>query len=765
MNTLFLPVRLLLIACAVIGGTLVSWEQFYILLSLFGILLLWAVFYRPSVLNTSFFVLCMMAFIYGQLYLQQQRLSRLPLALDRVAVTLLLSIEQVEPQTGLDRLYVRVLSSAEELKARKLPALRYLRINHYHNAITTSSFMQGQVIQAEVVLRSPRNLSNGLTFDYEAWLLGQNIDATGYIRQWSLVQESTLENREVRSRFLTWAKNYYSEAVWPWLAGLVFGEQQAFSQDQWALAQTTGTLHLLVVSGLHMGMVVLLSALLWGVMQRIYVMIVNKNSVRMLWWRGAFLLFMSALYLWLAGSGIALQRAWLMLAVLLMLHSIRWNFSPYLALSSAFLGVLLVNPLAWVSAGFAYSFAAVTALILFFTGRKTHWFEALWLPQVVVFVALFPLFLWWQQPVGLQQILANLVAIPYLNFVLLPLALLNLSALSIFEFLLDRAGEFFWVGLTYFSNIPLPFIESLPKKTIFLWLLWLIMLQLGLPRYWILPMIILVLWSVFNIPTSMQPQARLLDVGQGQSLVFTTENSSLVYDTGPALGNFDSGESIVKPVLKKLGARQIDLLVVSHRDNDHSGGTSALLNAFPVHYFHAGQVLSSVARIPRLCAELSHHWQVLDSSLLYRYLFIPEAAWNYLPDNSNNRSCLLQVRWYNQTFLLVGDIAKPIEYELIRQYGTTLKSDVLVLGHHGSDSSSSHLFLTYVNPKQVWISSGFNNRYQHPHQAVLERLSALHIPWYNTAELGALWLLPNSSAELKPNTERGQWQPPWRNDQ
>src|SRR5690554_7293266 len=94
-------------------------------------------------------------------------------------------------------------------------------------------------------------------------------------------------------------------------------------------------------------------------------------------------------------------------------------------------------------------------------------------------------------------------------------------------------------------------------------------------------------------------------------------------------------------------------------------------------------------------------WQVLNPDILYRYLNLNDTAWSRLPDNNNNRSCVVQVEWFGNRFLLTGDISKAVEYDLIRQYGKELASDILVVSHHGSDTSSSKIFLQTVAPRQA----------------------------------------------------------------
>ena len=681
---------------------------------------------------------------------------RLPLAQDKQQARLDLRIEQVEHQPQLQKITAKVLSSSL-LQAQNLPELRYLRLNFYQ---PEPELKVGQQLQAQVVLRSPRNLSNGLAFDYEAWLLMQQVDATGYIKT---IEHSLQSVRpSLRWRFIQSLKRQTAEEHWPWVAGLILGEQDAFSAEQWQLAKETGTLHLLVVSGMHLAMVVALCLLLWALLLRLLTVFMNRSVKSLLLLRLVFLLAASALYLWVAGAGIALQRAWVMLAVALLLYNSRVNLNWLSAIAVALAVVLLINPLVWLSAGFQYSFAAVLALLLFFLQRKNHKLEALWLPQIVVFLALLPLFVYWQQPVSLMQCLANLLAIPWFTFVLMPLTLLAIFVPDVGQLsLLSWAGEALWWWLNYAKNIPLSSIAYLPTGSALLWPLWLWVLLQG-QGYWLARLALLtVLLVVFIAVPPQQPQATMLEVGQGQSLIFTTQQHTLVYDSGPYLGGFDSGEAIVRPALHKLAVRQIDRLIISHQDNDHSGGTQALLNAFAVEKLVAGEALPALTQAPILCSQLSSRWRVLDEQLSYRYLNVRAEAWQYLPDNHNNRSCVVQVDWYGVRFLLVGDIAKAVEYELIRTYGQALTADVLVLAHHGSKSSSSEVFLRQVAAQQVWISSGFNNRFNHPADEVLARLEQLGMTSYNTAQVGRIWLDKTGNV----HAQRQKWQPPWRNQE
>ena len=202
-------------------------------------------------------------------------------------------------------------------------------------------------------------------------------------------------------------------------------------------------------------------------------------------------------------------------------------------------------------------------------------------------------------------------------------------------------------------------------------------------------------------------------------------------------------------------------MVVSHADLDHAGGTAAVLQGMAVTNLWVGEALPGLpASAPQQqdCHQADDAWTTMSDVLLYRFLVLPPDTRAQVRDSDNNRSCVVQVQWYDQRYLLTGDIGVDIEQRLVQHYGAGLKSDVLVLGHHGSQTSSALAFLQMVAPAEVWISAGFNNRFGHPAPLVLERLAQLQIPWRNTATAGAL----TRTTAGNSSGFRDGWQPPWR---
>ncbi len=728
-----------LVAAGLVAGTLIPVPVWLLIITvLLALIGRYALSFKYPITRVLWLIGPLVAAFWSSQWIGHQLSHRLPVEYDRTAATLLIEVREVIPRGDALRLQVRVKGSAQEEAPEVVTRLRHLQLNWYR---PVQAVQIGEQWRAEVVLRSPRNFLNDLPFDYEAYLLSRGIDATGYIRSATLMPAAKV-SPGWRQQLIDWQRRQHQEEAWPWLAGLIFGEQAAFTAEQWQLAEQTGTLHLLVVSGLHVGLMTLLGLSLWAIAGRLLLLAGGQGIQGVLLPRFLLVLLFTGGYVWLAGAGIALQRAWIMLLVFLLLQQSRFCMRWPLALCAAVVAVLIVNPLIWTRPGFGLSFLAVLGLVAFFLGRNSSRMESLWLPQIVAFAVLMPLLLWWGQPVSLLQCLANLLAIPLLSLVLLPLTLLAaLLRSQTLDSVLVMVGDAYWWLLQYMENIPLPFMAYAALGWLLLWSVWLVLMQRGVSGAALWPaMLLLSLWFVRT--PALQPQIVLADVGQGQSFLAISPGGVLVYDAGPRFSEyFDAGSAIVRPLLQRYGVASIDTLIISHADVDHAGGLAALQNGFRIAELWGGESIAEAPEL-RLCHHESDKWRVLSDQVIYRYLDVPTNDKVSIKASSNNASCVVQLDWYGQRFLLTGDIGTDVEALLVKQYGHELRSDILLVGHHGSNSSSSEAFLRAVQPREAWISAGFNNRFGHPARAVTERLELLQIPWRNTATEGALHRSP-----------------------
>jgi competence protein ComEC len=455
----------------------------------------------------------------------------------------------------------------------------------------------------------------------------------------------------------------------------------------------------------------------------------------------------AAFYSALAGFAIPTQRALVMLAAGLGALWLDRRTAPAEVLALALLAVLVLDPLAVLSFGFWLSFAAV-AIILYvlpgvtgaggLRGRVRAFARMQW----AVAIGMLPLTLALFQSAALAGPLANAIAIPVVELVVIPATLIGVvvsglpDALAALPFQLAAASlEGLWLALEPLSRLdhsqwvqPTPPLWTLIAAGIGIaWLL----APRGFPARWVggvwlLPMLLV----RPPAPVAGEVWFTLLDVGQGLAAVVRTAGHTLVYDTGPRWSSrFDAGRAAVAPFLRHAGVERIDALVVSHGDNDHIGGAAALLESFPV-----GRVLTSVplrlsGAVPCRAGE-RWEWDEVRFELLH------PAAETAL--RGNNVSCVLLVSGPYGRILLPGDLAAAGERELVARAGERLRAEWLVVPHHGARGSSSAAFVAAVRPAQALIAAGYRNAFRHPHPAVLARYHWIGARLHATAGEGAL---------------------------
>jgi competence protein ComEC len=238
-------------------------------------------------------------------------------------------------------------------------------------------------------------------------------------------------------------------------------------------------------------------------------------------------------------------------------------------------------------------------------------------------------------------------------------------------------------------------------------------------------------------PAAGEAWITALDVGQGLAVVVRTANRALLYDAGPAFGpEADSGGRIVAPLLRAQGVRGLDLLVLSHEDSDHLGGALTVLETFEVAAMASslprGHALNNLVAAPARCAA-GTRWQW--DGVQFEFLH-PQPGWESA--RRNNQSCVLRVAAGTGSVLLTGDIERSAETSLI---GKMRKTDVLLVPHHGSRTSSSEEFIAAVAPRWAVVPAGYRNRFGHPAREVLERYGAAGVPVLRTDLDGAVHIV------------------------
>lgn len=620
----------------------------------------------------------------------------------------------------------------------------------------------GQRWQLTVRLKQPHGNANPHGFDYEAWALERNIRATGYIR--ASVGNRLLDHRvnhssywiehvreEIQQRFADVLMDRPYAGV---LKTLATGDQHVIPRDQWQVFMRTGTIHLMAISGLH---ITLVSSLVFALVLRLW----RCNSylaLRLPARRAAVIAGLMAAfgYAMLSGFAIPAQRSLYMLAVVAVALW-RGRFTSSMAvLTWALLWVVLLDPWATIAPGFWLSFGAIAIIMLVTMGRigKIHWLRGWLRIQWAITLGLIPLLLGLFQQVSVVSPIANAIAIPLISFVVVPLALL--ATIPLFDFLLPLAHEALGAGMTllqWLSHLSDAVWEqhAPPVWTILAAILGVVWMLLpgslglgffaGFPARWLG---VLALLPMFLLqppkPEAGELWLTVLDVGQGLAVVARTEHHALLFDTGPSFGESDSGARIIVPFLRGEGVRQLDALIVSHADMDHSGGALSILTAIPVRTLlssldHQHPIQQAAMHKIQCRAGQSWQWDGVYFELLHPVTYDENAQ-----NKTNANSCVLKITSLHGSVLVPSDIGAKDESALLTRIGDKLPATVLIAPHHGSNTSSTSAFIQRVNPALTIFTVGYHNRYDHPRAAVVARYRNLGSQLLRSDSDGAILL-------------------------
>lgn len=644
-------------------------------------------------------------------------------------------------------------------RATALPDL--LRLSWYGR---DGQSLPGTRLRLTVVLKRPHGHLNIAGFRYEDWLFRHGFRATGSVRDVALAGNiqcgAECRYREWHLAVAQWVRSAFAGAErFPLIASLLIGDRGFLTDQHWQTLKATGTIHLVAISGLHLGLVaVLISVLVRSLLLLLPPGVIGQGRARSIVF-GA-MVAGCLCYALLAGFSVPTRRALIMVTVagwsLLRARQVGvWR--PYvLALTL----VLFLDPFAPLDQGFWLSFGAVGVLLTVFAGRvrPPGWLGGLLIAQLAVFVGLWPLLTAQGQSQPMVGFVANLVAIPWVALVVMPLLLAGtLLTLLSGGFLLplvrdgfDGALGLLWWWLEKVQAIALPALPelSLPVSGLVA-ILVLLVLRFPGTAFRTVTALVLLCWGVLLFviaedsgnPLAAVPEVRVWDVGQGLSVLVRADNRVLIYDTGPGVeGVYSAVESVLIPGLGALGIQRVDDLVISHADSDHASGLSALVERFPVTRVVSGEPAAvdehGLLPLPvEPCPSGRQAW----GPLVLEFWQSAGAA------SGNDASCVLRIIHLESgtDVLLPGDISREVELEMLAAPdgpwpGLAEGPRILLAPHHGSKTSSSPGWITALRPDRVIYTAGYRHRYGHPHPDVTRRYRERQVPALNTACSGEI---------------------------
>ncbi len=577
-------------------------------------------------------------------------------------------------------------------------------------------------------------LNNG-GFDAQRFMLAQGITLRARI----LRAEPMDLSCSLRWHLIKHIRRQSEGLVWQEvLLALGFGERAGMDDVYRKLLRDTGTAHLMAISGLHIGLSAIMGWAFAGLLQRLM-------PARYIGWRFPliFSLMMAAIYTWLAGAQPPAFRTLTALIVsgILKLSGQRW--SGWQILLSCVAIMLFLDPLSVLSDSFLLSVFAVGGLLFWYqwfpvTLKTRQWairqIVGLGHLQAGMMVLLLPLQVWIFHGVSLTSLPANMLAVPVITFITVPLilfAMLLTSVSPVAHTLLKMADGTLEGVFTFLRWLPAGWLEVDARfvgVSLVPWAM-LIAWQFQGWRYWGGCMIsLLVALSVpfWRMDNSVSWRLHLLDIGHGLAIVVERHGRALLYDSGNAWPGGDAGRQTIIPWLRwhRLVPERI---IISHEHLDHIGGLKSLISEWPGLKIDSS--LGEKGHAP--CRQgMNYQWQGLEVRALW-----PPPDWQGV---GNNRSCVVIISDGLHRVLLTGDIEAKAERAMIGQIGRALHAQTLVVPHHGSRTSSTPALIHQVSPSLALISVARYNPWRLPATGIVRRYFDSNIQWLDTARHGQI---------------------------
>ncbi len=742
--------------------------------------------YQPKI---RLAIVLFLGFFWANWQAEQQLRLDIPPQLWQQKLALTVKVQHISRAYDNKTEFDAQLIAAErpEIKAQKL------RLTWYHRNTPKPDLEVGETWRLWAKLKPAIGYRNQHSRDHSLYLYRQHIRHQGAVqlkpelpRRLAAAEFSGLNH--IRQQILQAIRQGLGEHPQRGLVeALTIGVREEISYQDWQTLKHTGTSHLMAISGLHIGYAAAAAWLLFSWLYRHSAPIQWLNIVPVPTVAFVAMIFGAGFYAALSGFAIPAQRALMMLTIPVLARLLFKRVPLDKALLPTFVLILLWDSSVVLSASFYLSFVAV-ALIFWGISAYPHqdkrtkhaqdkslktkyrpsWsflapVKNLFWVSTVIMIGMLPLTLFWFGGASWISPFANLIAIPAVALLILPLiffalALLPFSASlsgELWTWSADALGYVFWY-LHQLENIGLYWdygaINAI-QLLIALFATVLFLLPKGVLPRWLLGLCVFLL--LYRPESTLKPgmlQVSVFDVGQGLAILLRTEKHSLLYDTGTRKAT----RQVVLPHLKAVGITHLDSLLLSHNDYDHSGGTSLLDKTLSI-----GQLFSSEPQAwQQLGLPITHcqrgqtwQWDGVDFEILH-----PLTTYELRTDNDN--SCVLKVSTGTHSLLITGDISRRAEGFLLQMQYDKLKSDVLIIPHHGSNSSSRQRFIKTVAPQWAIASTGFLNPYRHPRMEVVQAYQTQGAKVLDTAQTGEIQLFFDAShrpVEVKTQARR-YWQ-------
>ena len=591
---------------------------------------------------------------------------------------------------------------------------------NYYEKIDKINLGDKVKIQGTLKLPSKNTVPN--LFNYRKYLNNNNI--------YYILTASEITKIKNNTKILTHYKNKLQKYInrkkaHTYLNIFILSNKNDLDKEVLNSYQTNGLSHLFSISGMHI-------TLLLGTILKLLDK-VNYNR----YYKYILLIIILIIYMYLTDFTPSILRSGIMFILLTLNKLFNFKIKTKNIIMLTFIIIVLINPYYIYNLGFQLSYLISFYLIIFahIINKHKNYFKKLFITSLISFLVSFPIIISNYYQVNLLSILINLLFVPIISYIVLPLAFITLI-LPTDSLLILTMDILEGISLSL-TNINYLLLE-LPKPSIYLIIIYYAIITLLLINK---KCFISLLTTIFihKISINFNPNMEILflDVSQGDSILlhYPHDKYNILIDTGGNY-NYEISKNIIIPYLKSKGINKIDYLILTHGDYDHMGESINLIENFKVE-----KVIFNCGEFNDLEKELI---KVLEKKKIKYYscikeLYIDKNKLQFLNtkeyDNENDNSSVIYFNYYNYKFLFMGDASTEREKDILEKYN--LKDvDFLKVGHHGSNTSSSEEFINSINPKYSLISVGKNNRYGHPNKEVLDTLNDSKI--YRTDQDGSI---------------------------
>ncbi len=594
-----------------------------------------------------------------------------------------------------------ILNSSEKVKC-----------NYYLNGKKEYRNLLGKKVK---VYGKKGNLYNNTipnTFNYKKYLYNHKIYIVYNVSSIEVLEDENIFYK-IKNNIIN-RINKYDKKTQTYLNLFILGDKTYLDDSLYNIYKTNGIWHLFAISGMHIGLIIY-------VLNKLFHKYKFKNIII-----SSFLIY----FTFLVGFSASVLRAVIFYILNLLNSKYNLELSNLKILFLTAIIILLFNPFMLYNIGFIYSFIITLTILLYSSKITGNYFSKIFKISLLAFIVSLPITINNNYEINLLSIFLNILYVPLISLVIFPIAILTfiLSPLSfILNILINILEYLSKIIYTIRLNIIIPKMSNVIIITYYI----ILFIFYKLQRKTILVFIILIIYLNILLPKlDKNYYIYYLDVNQGDSsiLISPHQREVIMIDTG-GLVNSDyhiSNNTIL--FLKSLGIKSIDLIIISHGDSDHCKEASYIIDNYKVK-----NIILNNGNYTTLEKEILKKGNVVNTydSKYFNYYNINE----YYSDDENNSSIITYLNIHNYNFLFMGDAQYDEEEYVLENYNLN-NIDVLKVGHHGSNTSSSENFINSINPKYAVISVGRNNLYGHPNQEVLDNLSNSKI--YRTDKDGTI---------------------------